>query len=46
MNREVNFLELESVDDANKVDLEVYSFHKFSDTRDKYIFSKRMRKIN
>jgi len=39
-----NFKEIESVQEANAVDLTVYSFVKFSDTRNCYIFKKRVRK--
>lgn len=40
----LNFLEVESNEEANKVDLEIYSFIKFSDTRNCYIFKRRARK--
>jgi len=36
-----NFLEVDSVLEANKVNLEVYRFERFSETRQKYIFIKR-----
>lgn len=36
-----NFREIESVDEANKIDLEVWTFIKFSDTRNRYIFKRR-----
>jgi hypothetical protein len=36
-----NFLEIESVEDACKVDLEVYTFIKYSDSRNRYLFKKR-----
>lgn len=38
---EPNFLEVKPIEKANAVDLTVYSFVKFSDTRDCYIFKKR-----
>lgn len=41
---EPNFRECETVEEANQLNLEVYSFVKFSDSRDKYIFKKRSRK--
>lgn len=40
----VNFLELDSVDQANSVDLSVYRFERFSETRNKYLFVKRKEK--
>ena len=36
-----NFLEIKTVEEANGVDLTVYSFVRFSDARDCYIFKKR-----
>ena len=44
METKSNFLERETVEEANAVDLSVYSFVKFSDTRNCYIFKKRARK--
>jgi len=38
---ETNFLEVETVEEANRIDLKVYSFVKFSGTRNRYIFKKR-----
>jgi hypothetical protein len=38
---EPNFLEIESLENANAVDLSIYSFVKFSDSRNSYIFKKR-----
>jgi len=41
-----NFLEIKDVAIANKVDLKVYSFIRFSETRGGvYIFKKRSRKV-
>ena len=37
----LNFLEIESVDDANRVDLEIYSFIKHSESKNRYIFKRR-----
>ena len=39
-----NFLEIADVGDANRVNLDEYSFHRFSETKGKYLFHKRMRK--
>jgi len=36
-----NFLELDTVDEANAVPLDKYTFVKFSDSRNKYIFKLR-----
>jgi len=36
-----DFLEIKTVEEANNVDLTIYSFVKFSDSRDCYIFKKR-----
>jgi len=41
MGMESNFLEIEDVREANKVNLDKYTFIKFSDTRNKYIFKIR-----
>jgi hypothetical protein len=41
MKKTPNFLEVEKVEDANEVDLSIYTFHKFSDKRDRYLFKKR-----
>jgi len=38
---ETNFIECKTVEEANSIDMNVYSFIKFSDTRDCYIFKKR-----
>lgn len=38
---ESNFVECNSVEEANVIDLKVYTFVKFSDTRNCYIFKKR-----
>lgn len=38
---EDNFLELESREEANKVNQEVYSFIRFSEKRNRYIFKRR-----
>jgi len=38
-----NFVECETVEQANQVDLTKYTFVRFSDSRDKYIFKKRER---
>ncbi len=40
---EDNFLEIENLEEANKINLEKYSFNKYSDTRG-YIFVKRRKK--
>ena len=37
----MNFLEIELLEDANNVNLEVYRFERFSETRNKYLFVKR-----
>jgi hypothetical protein len=36
-----NFVEVENVENANKINLEVYSLLVFSEKRNKYIFKKR-----
>lgn len=36
-----NFKECKTVEEANSMDLALYTFVKFSDTRDCYIFKKR-----
>ena len=41
---ESNFLEVETVEEANAVNMEVYTFIGFSPSRDKYIFKRRERK--
>jgi hypothetical protein len=41
---QTNFLEIESVDKANQVDLQIYTFVKYSDTRSRYIFKRRVGK--
>jgi len=38
-----NFLEVESVEEANAIDMTLYTFVKHSDKRDKYIFKRRER---
>jgi len=43
MEEKLNFLEKETVEEANTVDLSVYSFVKLSDVRG-YVFKKRARK--
>jgi len=37
----MNFLEVKTVQEANKLDSKVYTFVRFSETRDCYIFKKR-----
>lgn len=37
-----NFLEYETVEGANQVDLNIYSFVRFSEKRQCYIFKKRV----
>jgi len=44
MENKPNFLERETIEEANAVDLNIYSFVKFSDTRNVYIFKRRARK--
>lgn len=36
-----NFIEIKSVQEANEIDNKVYTFVRFSETRDCYIFKKR-----
>ena len=38
-----NFVECQTVDDANNLDLTVYRFERFSDSRGVYIFVRRAR---
>lgn len=40
----MNFLEVESLEDANEINLNRYAFVKFSETRNCYIFKIRERK--
>lgn len=42
--KEPNFLELTNIDDVNRVDLTIYTFVQFSDTRNCYIFKRRAKK--
>lgn len=37
----VNFIEVESVDEANRIDLNVYRFDRYSETKNRYIFVRR-----
>lgn len=37
----LNFLECNNVEEANAIDLSVYTFVRYSDSRDKYIFKIR-----
>ena len=41
MDRDVNFLECDSVAEANAVDLSLYRFECYSESRGVYIFIKR-----
>ena len=41
MNIESNFIECSDVETANKVDLKVYRFERYSETKGCYIFVKR-----
>lgn len=41
MNTELNFIECESVDDANKIDMDVYCLVCYSDSKNRYIFKRR-----
>jgi len=43
METKPNFLERETIEEANAVDLSVYSFVKLSDAKG-YVFKKRVRK--
>lgn len=43
MAEKKNFLEIKTVEEANDVDLDVYTFVKFSEMRNRYIFKKRAR---
>jgi len=36
-----NFIECSTIEEANKLDLEIYTFIKFSESRQKYIFKLR-----
>jgi len=38
---DTNFVECKTIEEANSIDMHMYSFIKFSDTRDCYIFKKR-----
>jgi hypothetical protein len=37
----INFIECDTVEEANKLDLDIYTFVKFSEKRQKYIFKIR-----
>ena len=39
-----NFREVASLEEANRFDLSVWTFVKFSESRDKYIFKRRQNK--
>jgi len=39
-----NFIECETVEEANTVNLEIYRFERYSDTKGRYIFVVRQRK--
>lgn len=39
-----NFREVSTIDEANKLDLEIWSFIRFSESRQKYIFKRKVRK--
>ena len=41
MKEEPNFVECKSADEANDVNLDIYRFERYSETRDVYIFVKR-----
>lgn len=43
IEEQLTFLEKDTLDDANDVDMSVYRFERFSDSRNKYIFVKRQR---
>jgi len=36
-----NFLEVKDLNEANEVNMEVFRFERFSESRDRYIFVKR-----
>lgn len=36
-----NFIEVSNIDDANTVDMDVFRFERFSDTKGAYIFVRR-----
>ncbi len=40
----INFIECDTVEEANRIDLEIYSFVRFSESRQKYIFKIREKK--
>jgi len=40
----INFMEIELVEDANKVNLELFRFERFSESRNKYLFVRRAKK--
>jgi len=44
MVEDPNFFEARSVEEANGVDLNLYRFERYSETRDVYIFVKRRAK--
>ncbi len=37
----INFIECDTVEEANKLDLDIYTFIRFSESRQKYIFKIR-----
>jgi len=38
-----NFIEVSSVEEANEIDLGLFTFVRFSESREKYIFKRRER---
>lgn len=42
VREQISFLEIPTVEEANKVDMKVYRFERFSESRG-YIFAKRVR---
>ena len=45
MDMDNNFIEIFDVREANKIDLKIYTFVRFSETRNKYIFKKRQKHL-
>lgn len=41
--KKINFLELKDVDEANAVDLSVFRFERFSESRNAWLFVRRSR---
>lgn len=41
MMGQINFIECSSIDDCNKIDMDIFAFIDYSQTRDKFLFKRR-----